>query len=485
MAHDAKGRIAVDATMRSTSHPQVWALGDCASIPGPDGKPYPALAQHAVREARQLAHNIAAVIQGKALEPFVFRTLGTMASLGHSRAVAQVMGVRLTGFIAWWFRRTYYLLQMPRWDRRLRIVLDWTVACSFAPTSRASISQSSTIRTISTAAAGCRRRRARSLRTGSREASRDRISASRQRIFIAGATGVVGVHVVPMLIARGHEVTAIGRSPEKRAMLEAMGARAIELDTFDVTATRRALHGMTTVINLATHMPSSAFRMMLPWEWRENDRIRRDGSAVLADASMGAGVRRFMQESFAPIYEDGGDRWIDESWPVRPAPYNRSILDAERSAAQFSDRGGAGIVMRFAGFYGPDAMLEEMIGVVKKGWSPLPGSPSAYWSSVAQVDAASAVVALVEARAGFYNVCDDDPLTRRVFVEAIANAIGEKAPRPLPRILSALGGKSMELLSRSQRMSNARLKAETGWSPRWPSARDGVPAAIRELKSGH
>jgi NADH dehydrogenase len=133
VAHDAKGRIAVSSAMRSTSHPNVWALGDCASIPGPDGKPYPALAQHAVREAKQVARNIAAVVEGREPEPFIFRMLGTMASLGHSRAVAEVMGVRLTGFIAWWFRRTYYLLQMPRWDRRLRIVLDWTIALFFRP----------------------------------------------------------------------------------------------------------------------------------------------------------------------------------------------------------------------------------------------------------------------------------------------------------------------------------------------------------------
>ena len=133
VAHDAKGRIAVDAAMRSTSHPSVWALGDCASIPSPDGKPYPALAQHAVREAKQVARNVAAVIRGDEPKAFVFRTLGTMAALGHSRAVAEVMGVQLTGFIAWWFRRTYYMLQMPRWDRRLRIVLDWTVALFFRP----------------------------------------------------------------------------------------------------------------------------------------------------------------------------------------------------------------------------------------------------------------------------------------------------------------------------------------------------------------
>jgi NADH:ubiquinone reductase (H+-translocating) len=131
--HDQRGRIAVDGTMRSRSHTNVWALGDCAAIPGPDGRTYPALAQHTVREARHLARNIQAVIEGHAPTPFVFRPLGTMASLGHTRAVARVFGLRLTGFVAWWIRRTYYLFQMPRWDRRLRIVLDWTVALFFRP----------------------------------------------------------------------------------------------------------------------------------------------------------------------------------------------------------------------------------------------------------------------------------------------------------------------------------------------------------------
>ena len=131
--HDKRGRIVVDATMRSVSHPNVWALGDCASIPGPDGRPYPALAQHATREARHVARNVAAASIGGTPSPFTFRSLGTMAALGHSSAVAEVMGVRLTGFPAWWIRRTYYLFQMPRWDRRLRMMLDWTVALFFRP----------------------------------------------------------------------------------------------------------------------------------------------------------------------------------------------------------------------------------------------------------------------------------------------------------------------------------------------------------------
>ena len=133
VAHDQRGRIAVDGTLRSRSHANVWALGDCAAIPGPDGRPYPALAQHTVREARHLARNIQAVIEERVPTPFLFQPLGTMASLGHTGAVARVCGVRLTGFLAWWIRRTYYLFQMPRWDRRLRIVLDWTVAVFFRP----------------------------------------------------------------------------------------------------------------------------------------------------------------------------------------------------------------------------------------------------------------------------------------------------------------------------------------------------------------
>jgi NADH dehydrogenase len=133
VAHDERGRIAVEPTMRSRSHPNVWALGDCAAIPAPEGRPYPALAQHAIREARRVARNVAAAIEGRAPAPFIYSSLGTMVALGHSWAVAQVLGIRLTGFFAWWLRRTYYLLQMPRWDRRLRIVLDWTVALFFRP----------------------------------------------------------------------------------------------------------------------------------------------------------------------------------------------------------------------------------------------------------------------------------------------------------------------------------------------------------------
>jgi NADH dehydrogenase len=130
---DRRGHIVVDGNMRCPSRPEVWALGDCAFIPAPDGKPYPNLAQHALREARVLAQNICAVLDGKSPQPFLYGTLGMMGSLGHCKAFGQLLKVRVHGVVAWFVRRTYYLLQMPGWGRRLGIMIDWTFALLFRP----------------------------------------------------------------------------------------------------------------------------------------------------------------------------------------------------------------------------------------------------------------------------------------------------------------------------------------------------------------
>jgi NADH dehydrogenase len=117
--------------MRCPSRPEVWALGDCASIPAPDGKPYPNLAQHALREARVLARNICGVFESRPPQPFIYNTLGMMGSLGHSKGFGQILKVRVRGVLAWFVRRTYYLLHMPGWSTRLRIMIDWTFALMF------------------------------------------------------------------------------------------------------------------------------------------------------------------------------------------------------------------------------------------------------------------------------------------------------------------------------------------------------------------
>jgi NADH dehydrogenase len=127
------GEIVVDATMRCPSRPEIWALGDCASIPCRDGTPYPTLAQFALREADVLARNIIAVLSGGTPKPFVYHAKGFMGSLGHRKAFARVFGIRVRGFLAWWIRRTYYLSRIPGWARRLHIVIDWTFALFFRP----------------------------------------------------------------------------------------------------------------------------------------------------------------------------------------------------------------------------------------------------------------------------------------------------------------------------------------------------------------
>ena len=126
-----RGHVTVDATMRSVDRPELWAIGDCASIPDPAGKPYPALAQHALREAKVLAHNLLAAFEQRDLKPFVYKTKGNLAALGHYKGIAKIGPIRLKGLLAWWIWRTYYLFQMPQWSRRVRIVIDWTVALFF------------------------------------------------------------------------------------------------------------------------------------------------------------------------------------------------------------------------------------------------------------------------------------------------------------------------------------------------------------------
>ena len=292
------------------------------------------------------------------------------------------------------------------------------------------------------------------------------------RVFITGATGAIGIRAVPLLVRAGHTVTAAGRSPAKRRVLEEHGARVIALDLFDAVAVRNAVRGHDAIVNLATHMPSSAVAMMLPWSWRQNDRVRRIGSATIVDAALAEGVSRVVQESFAPIYVDSGEAWIDELTPVSPARYNRSILDAERSAVRFASAGGTGVVLRFAGLYGPDRMLQEMLDVIRKGWSPLPGEPSAYFTSVAQDDAATAVVAALTLPSGTYNVAEDQPLPRGEWVASLADAAGLARPRFLPRWLTMLGGSTMRLLARSQRISNRKLRGSSAWVPRYANSRE-------------
>src|SRR5919201_6132577 len=119
------------------------------------------------------------------------------------------------------------------------------------------------------------------------------------RIFLTGASGVIGRRLIPQLTRAGHQVSAVSRSPERSAMLDRLGARPIRVDLFDAGSITRSIPGHDAVINLATHIPHTSARILLPGAWRENDRIRRISSGLLVDAALANGVQRFIQESFA------------------------------------------------------------------------------------------------------------------------------------------------------------------------------------------
>ena len=127
------GRLKVNENLQVPNWPGVWALGDCALIPdGKTGKYHPPTAQHALREGKVLAHNLIASVRGDgALKPFSFSTIGQLAAIGQRAGVARIFGFNFSGFIAWWLWRTIYLSKLPRFEKKLRVALDWTLDLMF------------------------------------------------------------------------------------------------------------------------------------------------------------------------------------------------------------------------------------------------------------------------------------------------------------------------------------------------------------------
>ena len=131
-ARNKRGQIIVNEYLEVPDRPRVWALGDCAEIPNPQtGQPYPPTAQHAVREGKVAAENIAASIRGITRNKFNYRPVGVLVSLGRRSAVAEILGFRFSGFFAWWLWRTIYLFKLPGLERKLRVAMDWTLDLFF------------------------------------------------------------------------------------------------------------------------------------------------------------------------------------------------------------------------------------------------------------------------------------------------------------------------------------------------------------------
>ncbi len=291
------------------------------------------------------------------------------------------------------------------------------------------------------------------------------------RVFVAGATGVVGRRAVARLAAAGHRVTAVSRSPEKDALLESLGAVPVRVDLFDAGALRAAVVGHDAVVNLATKIPPVA-QMARKHAWDENERIRREVSGHLVDAAIAAGASVFVQESLAFLYGEHGDQWLDAaSAPCAATEFSGAVRAAEDNVARFGAQGGRGVVLRFGRFYAPESdQALATLQLARRGLMLDSGAADSYTPVIDADDAAAAVVAALDAPAGTYDVVDDEPLTRAEQGAALAAAVGRRRLRRAPRWAAP---KTSSHLAASQRVSNRAFRAATVWRPASPNVRVG------------
>ena len=300
-----------------------------------------------------------------------------------------------------------------------------------------------------------------------------------RRVFVAGATGVLGWRAVRELVAAGHDVTGIARSDEKADLVRSLGATPVRVDLFDADAVRDAVAGHDAVLNLATHVPPVS-QMARRSAWHEHERIRSEGARILVDAALATGADVYVQESLAFAYADGGERWLDEDAPLLDGGAAVAVKAAEAEVARFTAGGGRGIALRFGQFYAPDsAHTETMVALARRGASMVVGAPDGYQPMVWLDDAARAVVHALDAPAGIYNVCDDAPLTRRQLDAALATAVGNTKLLRAPTAALKVGGEDAAIFKMSNRVSNQRFKDATGWRPAHASTAEGFRTLVR------
>ncbi|HWK29884.1 MAG TPA: NAD(P)-dependent oxidoreductase [Solirubrobacter sp.] len=317
------------------------------------------------------------------------------------------------------------------------------------------------------------------------------------QVFIAGATGVIGRALIVQLVARGHTVVGMTKTASKQDLLRDLGARPVVADALDPAQVARAIAAAEPEVIVheltALSLPVSLRDARHPERSRAaiaTGRLRTEGTDHLLAAGQAAGVQRFVAQSFGAfrLARTGGpvltedDPWVPDA-PVRQ-PGLDELLHLERAVTGIE--WGAGLALRYGGFYGPGTTISraadaQIAGPVRKRRFPVVGDGGGVFSHVHVDDAAAATVAAVEGGApGIYNVTDDEPAPVREWVPFLAAVLGAKPPRRIPRWLARLlaGEVATAMMTESRGAANAKAKRELGWRLHYPSWRQGFAEGL-------
>jgi len=308
------------------------------------------------------------------------------------------------------------------------------------------------------------------------------------RVFVAGATGVIGRRLVPMLIGEGHAVTAMTRTPGKTGELAAQGAEPVVVDALDSAAVTAALTAARpdAVIHQMTALPARIDPRRIERDFVLNDRLRSEGTRILVDAARSAGAGLILAQSIAFAYAPGPPGTVHaEGDPIETGAgtaFERSaaaLLDLERTVL-----GADGTVLRYGYLYGAGTAISSSGSMgqdVRRRRMPLVGRGTGVWSFIHVQDAARATaMALSGGHRGTYNVVDDEPAPVSSWLPALAKAIGAPKPRRVPTLIARLaaGEYGVATMTRIQGASNALARRTLGWEPEHPSWRRGFLDAL-------
>ena len=312
------------------------------------------------------------------------------------------------------------------------------------------------------------------------------------RVFLAGASGAIGRRLLPRLIERGHDVTAMTRSRKKVDELRALGSEPVVVDGLDAAAVGEAVARAepAAIIHQMTALSGEPDMRHFDRWFAPTNELRTRGTENLLAAAEATGVARFIAQSYTGWTNPRTGDWVkseDEPFEPEPARAQTQTLAAIRFLEEAVLAAPLdGIVLRYGNFYGPDAS-EAMVEVVRRRKFPIVGRGTGVWSWIHLDDAAAATVAALErGKRGIYNIVDDDPAPESQWLPWLAEAVGAKPPIRVPRWLARIvaGEVVAQWMTEGRGSSNAKAKTLLDWQPAWASWREGFRHALMDGAAG-